>query len=364
MKSLKLKIGGIILIFLCLFLFSRQQSYAQKELVKFLSTNIEDGKRIIDAWTQPFLTADGVNLNNGWYVSAEPLKLGRFEFRLIGMSCFSPSSERMFNVEDLELTNLRVKPGENLETSTIFGKSGDATTLEMIIDDPANPGQKIILSKFESPSGTGISFLPSFTPQISIGLVKGTEIMVRWLPDINYSGLKRSSWGIGLKHDILQWIPVAEKLPFSVSLIGNYAQTSLSYGGKLLEPAKGITNPDTVSKYDDQGIAFENSAWSVGAAISKKFPVLTIFGGLHVNSSTSTIGLTGNFPVITYNSTSQKEIKNIAGSDIYIKSKNTQFVINAGLRIKMGIMHITLGGNYATNGYYSAILALGIGYFN
>ncbi len=340
---------------------TNQQSYAQKELVKFLSTNIEDGNKIIEAWTQPYLTANGVNLNNGWYVSADPLKLGRFEFRLIGMSCFTPFSERLFNVQDLELSNLKVKSGENLETSTIFGKSGDATTLEMLIDD-SNPGQT---NEFKSPSGTGISFLPSFTPQISVGLIKGTEIMVRWLPDINYSGLKKSSWGVGLKHDILQWIPAAEKLPFSLSLIGNYAQTSLSYGGKLLEPATGITNPDTVSKYDDQGIAFENSAWSAGLAISKKLPVLTIFGGLHVNSSTSTIGLTGNFPVLTYNSTSlQKEITNIEGSKIDIESKNTQFVINAGLRIKMGIMHITFGGNYATNGYYSAILALGIGYFN
>lgn len=187
--------------------------------------------------------------------------------------------------------------------------------------------------------------------------------MIRWVPTIKFNGFKKTNFGVGVKHDILQWIPSAEKLPISLSVIGTYAESNLALDGELLSPAEGVANP-APADYESQSIEYDNSAWSIGLIMSKKLPVLTVFGGVQLSNSKTALSLRGPYPVVTLNTTSaQKEIANLI-NPVKIESKNNQFGINGGLRIKMGIMHITVAGTYAPSGYSSVFLAWGIGYFN
>ncbi|MBC8146882.1 MAG: hypothetical protein H8E98_02720, partial [Bacteroidetes bacterium] len=246
---------------------------------------------------------------------------------------------------------------------TIFGDKDGATSSFIISSKNPVTNTMDSLGIIESPNGTGLSFLPGFTPQINLGLFKGTEVMVRYIPNVKIGNFERTGFGVGIKHDIFQWIPVVKEMPISVCFVGTYSKSNLTMKSNILAPHVGIPNPSPAD-YTTQSIEFNNSGWSSGVAISKKLPVLTFFGGLHFSHSTSSIGLYGPYPILLPNSTTGAiETSNLI-DPIDIESKHNQFGINGGMRIKMGIMHLTLSGCYAPGGYSSATLAWGIGWFN
>ncbi|MCF8296392.1 MAG: hypothetical protein K9J13_02510 [Saprospiraceae bacterium] len=363
MKTKKIKSLKKVLTFVAL-LFFAQTVHSQQELTKFLNSSLDDGNKLMEAWASPFLKASGVNLNNSWYVSAEPLKSGRFEIRLIGMASFAPEKDKSFDVTSLGLSGSMQPIGTITETPTIFGdKDGDAASFAISAPNP-NGGAPIPLDTMMSPLGTGLSFLPGFTPQLSVGIYKGTEVMVRWLPKIEIGDFKRTGFGVGIKHEILQWIPAAKELPISVSFIGTYAKSDLSMTSEMVSPDPNLPNDANPPDYTTQSLEFSNSGWSAGLAISKKLPIITFFGGLHFTSSKSTLGLYGPYPLALPNSSTGAIETNNVVDPIDLEAKHNQFSINGGMRLKIGIMHLTLSGNYAPGGYSSATLAWGIGWFN
>ena len=60
--------------------------------------------------------------------------------------------------------------------------------------------------------------------QASVGLVKGTELSMRYSPNLSLGDAGTFGlWGVGLKLGVSEWIPVIEKIPvFHFSLIGGY----------------------------------------------------------------------------------------------------------------------------------------------
>ena len=329
MKTKKTKLIQTILTIATILLFT-QNVKSQDELTRFLNPNIEDANKLVEAWTQPFLAASGVNLTNSWYVCAEPLNLGRFEIRLIGMSSFASMEDKSFKVSELGLTNLELQSGTPDQTPTIFG--GNKDNVASLIVSANNPltNNMDSIGSFKSPNGTGLTFLPAFTPQINLGLFKGTEIMVRYIPEITYGDFTRTGFGVGIKHDILQWIPLAKEAPVSFSFVGTYGKSNLKINTTILKPQEGIPNPNPAD-YTTQSIEFKNAAWSAGLAVSKKLPVLTFFGGLQLSSSTSSIGLYGPYPVVAPNNSGNIETTNLI-DPINLEVKHTQFGMNAGMR--------------------------------
>ncbi|HPT03891.1 MAG TPA: hypothetical protein PLG86_02010, partial [Bacteroidales bacterium] len=99
---------------------------------------------------------------------------------------------------------------------------------------------------------------------------------------------------------------------------------------------------------------------------SKKLSVITLFGGLHLSGSKSSLAMDGAYPIIAYKQTGytyEKVIDHVI-KPIDLDVTKTQFGINAGFRLKLAIVSLTLSGNYAPGGYSSATFALGLGYFN
>lgn len=60
------------------------------------------------------------------------------------------------------------------------------------------------------PEGSGINISPLPIAQLSLGLIKGTELMVRGFPKFEVEGYKAGYFWVGIKHDIKQWIPFYE----------------------------------------------------------------------------------------------------------------------------------------------------------
>jgi hypothetical protein len=101
-------------------------------------------------------------------------------------------------------------------------------------------------------------WVPLFAPQVTIGRFKGLSGTLRWFPEIDISDYgKTQFFGWGLTWGVNT---VAPELPVDIA-VGYFAQSL------------------------DVGTILDTDASSLFAAVSKSYPMVTVYGGLAVESS-------------------------------------------------------------------------------
>ena len=375
MKNKYLTIPIKLLIIVYLFCSFSIKVDAQDQFAQFLTNGTQDVNKLVKAYSSPMLKAIGNDFNNGWYTTADPLNLGRFDLRFIGTASFCPKNEQTFNLANLHLNYIKPAQGSSESFPTIFGKENSASQVMIYASTPGTTDTMKVTRTLKIPT-SGVNFFPAVTPQLNIGLIKGTELMIRFCPKVKVpvnkdESLYTSLWGIGIKHDIKQWIPGINHLPFSLSAIGAITKANLYMDGPILEPSdyesgENLRNLYPTDDYNAQKVKYNVTSWNIGVAASKKLSVITLFGGLHLSGSKSSLAMDGAYPIINYKQTGytyEKVIDHVI-KPIDLDVTKTQFGINAGFRLKLAIVSLTLSGNYAPGGYSSATFALGLGYFN
>src|SRR3989337_3675684 len=160
------------------------------------------------SYSKPLATYVGTFFNSGAYYSAELPETFRFKFSIIGMYSSIPDGQKTFTPNsDLEgYTNLGT-------TSTFVGEKGGLYL-----------GPQGFLTY---PAGFNVSSIPSGVYQIA-GSYYGTELLLRFFPNLKFSDVETGFWGIGVKHNISQWIP---DLPLDIALQILYNNFDLEYVG-------------------------------------------------------------------------------------------------------------------------------------
>ncbi len=335
---------------------------AQKDMVQFLAAGKEDANKFADYYAKPFLNTFGNNMNNGWYSTAEPLKTGRFTITLGATASFIPSDEQSFSIDPSEYTTISTPGNLPVNSPTMFGDIAAPSN----VSARYNNGSSNITFPLNLPEGSGSKMSPLPVIQLSVGLIKNTEVMLRIFPKINVSGYKVGYFGIGLKHDIKQWIPFMSKLPIDLSFIGSYTNASLDIiGGDFLLPQEGVSNPNAMD-YTSQQLNFSSNAWNTNLVISKKFSVLTVFGGFRLSGSKTKVDLMGYYPFTILSNPINPTSKVISHviDPIHLEGSGTQFGINAGVRVKLAFIALFAEGSLVPGGYSSVTAGLNFGFFN
>lgn len=382
-------------------------SQAQSEMGDFVKGGIDDAEKLLNAYASPLGESFGANLNAGWVNTAAPLKAGRFELKLVANVAFVPKVEQTYNLDALGFRNPveRTINGEtaveqwqypNKMAPTIFGSREDAGTLTKTLtyQDPTS-GQTVTeeVANIPLPTGIGFAFNPiAPAPQLSVGLPLGIEIMGRYLPGVNrtidenqvdFSGI----WGLGIKHNIKQWIPGIKKMPFSLSLAVGYSSSQADVsmmttppvapeGAQFADPSLAGTaytgNGIDDASYDGQGVAFRASAWNFNLLASKKVSVLSVYGGLRYAWSRTTFTMKGVYGVAGepfYNPSDTDDPNNgrytLINTDedpIQLDMPLSQVGLVGGFRLKLGFLSLFAEGNYSRFSTVSA--GLGFGWMN
>ena len=87
---------------------------------------------------------------------------------------------------------------------------------------------------FELPGGIAkdlpATAIPAPFVQVGLGLPFKTTIKLRYVPKVNFSSKVNANLiGVGLQHDLTQYLGLVGKLPFSVSLFGAYTTSTVDY---------------------------------------------------------------------------------------------------------------------------------------
>ena len=148
------------------------------DLGKVVSYQTENAQMLLKEYVRPYTNALGTDLSNGWYNTAKPHKTLGFDITFTLNTTFVPDAHKTFNPQALDLKGIE---SQSASSPTAMGPNEPGATLSYVenID-----GQDYTLASFDLPKGTGIGFAPAPMLQVGLGLFKGTEVMGRYIPDM------------------------------------------------------------------------------------------------------------------------------------------------------------------------------------
>jgi hypothetical protein len=327
--------------------------WAQGDLDNILRGSAADAKLLATGYVKPMLKAWGAGLNQGWYNTAKPHKFPGFDLTLSVSPVKIPTADQFFEVDNTQLSNnMKLETSHTGSTVAVTGKGQvptmfgpNSTQAGFRLFTPTTPPVAIAGTngRINSPPGVGIKFLPVPIANLGIGLPKGFDLKLRFVPTIDLSKFSSDItgefklFGVGVMHDVKQYIPGIKDLPFDMSAFIGYTSMKLDVGLDASKP--------------DQKATFESTATTIQALISKKIAVLTVYGGLGYNIAKTTLDIKGNYD-LDNNGTAETPLNfNVDGSV-------TGPRMTAGLRLKLAV--ITFHGDYTLQEYSTVTAGFGI----
>ena len=308
-------------------------SYSQSITANtILNEDINQAGKLIEAYFTPMTKSFGLGLNNGWYNTAKPHSLGGFDLTITLNTVIIPNSAKTFNIQD---AGGNIFVSNETEASTIFGNN-DGTEMTYYPGGNGgmiNPQFGFIGGEFNMPGGFNTSIVPIPIIQAGVGLVKKTDLSVRYMPMLNIgNNINVNVFGIGLRHDLLQWIPiVGDAFPMSLALQGGY------------------TNLNTEVKVSGQKTSLNTKATTINLIASRKILMVTGYAGIGYNSTSTTFTSDAKFDL------GGLEFDEKLSIDF---ESNNKFRANLGVRFNITLL--TIQADYTIAEYPTATLGLGV----
>ncbi len=310
-------------------------AWAQGELEELMAGSLQDATKLLDGYTKPALKAFGYGLNQGWYNTAKPHKSFGVDLTISVSAVTIPDSDLFYTIDNNQLTSVdlvsvdgvSVTPGTgSAPVPTIFGPNTPPTF------ENRNTG-----AQFEAAGGAdlkkeiGIQAMPVPIAHLGIGLPKGFDLKIRFVPTVNIGDDARFDlFGVGVMHDVKQYIPGIKNLPFDLSGFVGYTSMKL------------ISDLD-VTAGNNQQAEFKSSATTIQALISKKLSVVTFYGGIGYNIAKTKIAMLGTYEFDDVDEFGYPTTTSVT-DPITLSSDASGVRATAGLRLKLAV--ITLHGDY------------------
>jgi hypothetical protein len=323
--------------------------------------SLSDLNGYVNAYTSPFAKAMPIGLSGGWATTAKTHSTLGFDLTLSTSLIMIPSSEGSVLASSINLPGSFSFADPNAAVPTIRGDKG-MTPPDINIELQAGSQSQTL--PFTSFKGLNMGIVPSAAIQLGFGLPKGTDVMVRFIPDfsgtvnkmvpdgVDVSLEKTGMWGLGVKHDIKQWIPVVSKVPFlQISALVAYSRFNTGFSGGALEVTPSIlgisngTQANNDALWEDQSFKMTTSSFSANLLVGASLPVFQPFIGLGLNRGSFESGFYGTYPIVEINSTNGNlEVNDSEKDPLVVKQKVNNFNFQAGARLKLGpiVFHYAL----------------------
>jgi hypothetical protein len=290
---------------------------------------------LLKAYFSPMGDVIGAGLNNGWFNTAKPHKLGGFDLTMNFNIVNVPSSLLSFNPNDLEGYT-----SSSNQTPSILGEGTGAEIGYNFLNTDS--------LKFKMPNQEfQLQNLPIPTLNLGIGLIKETELNIRYIPNVNYKidiieEGEINLIGLGFKHNLIQWIPLASKFPVDLSI--QAAFTNLNMKFKLKN--------DIIS----QTVELNTLASNYNLIFSKKFLMFTPYISVGYNNASTTLS---NNTSISFGDGIQAVDLDKIQSELNL-SKLNNFNNIVGIRIQLAVLSLHI--SQSLSDYKTTSIGAGISF--
>ncbi len=299
------------------------QATAQSNINEILASGIDDAERFTTDYFAPASEGFMYSLSSGWYNTADAKPLGGFEISIIGnMASYKNKGDKMaFELNTADYDNLKFSDGS--ASKLVSSALGDIEGVGVYVED----GNGLLRQDIELPTGLAsedINFVPSAFVQVGVGLIKGTELKVRFLPKVSTDEYKMGMYGFGIQHELTKHLPADKVLPVAISAVIGYTHLDGSYD---------FTNSNIVDG-EDQKLEVGVNTWVFQAVVSTKLPIINFYGGLGYLSGSSTTDVLGTYRVRS------GPFQQTYVDPFSIEKKANGVTANLGAKLKLGFFRL------------------------
>lgn len=313
----------------------------------FLRAGAEDGSKLIKSYLEPVVLGFSYGMANSWYNTAKTHETLGFDLTISGNLTNVPGTAEYFTFDATEYQYV-TSTGETNQIPTIMGPA-ESNGAELTFSYYDETTGKTIEGSYR-PTGLGFkeqfgyNVVPSPMIQLGVGTFINTDIIIRYTPQIKYGDFKTSVFGLGIKHDLMQWfVKDDKKRPVDIAILGAFSGFDNVYDMSQV----GLTG-------QNQETLFNINNWTVQGIVSKKISVLTLYGSFGYSGISSELSIKGTYivedendPTTTFTVT----------DPVSVNYKENSFRGTGGLMLKLSV--ITLHADYTWQKY--SIVSAGIG---
>ncbi len=275
-----------IIVVLSLFVATQVSNAQELESILIAA---DDASKLTEGYINPIMKGLMYSMNGGWYTTAKTHKKLGFDITINANASFVPDADKMFAFLPSDYSFVSLPNGES-ELPTVMSENSNETTVDVSV--PVGDGTFKVAS-FSMPGGITsdlpLNAVPTPMVQIGVGLPFKTDIKVRYVPTVNFdNSVEASLIGLGLQHDLTQYLGPIDRLPLSVSILAAFSNMDVTY---FIEDSSSI---DGVSVTNGEAV-FEVKTWTVQAIGSLDFKIITLYGSVGYNHGSSSIKLKGNY---------------------------------------------------------------------
>jgi hypothetical protein len=366
------KVTLIVSTLLLISLAGVQNAAAQfDDAGEILRSGTNDANLLLQEYLKPFANGFGADLNSGWISSARPYRTLGFDLRISAGVAIVPTGDRSFNVDELNFENLE-RVGGPAEAQTAFGEDVAGPEMGIFGTNPVT-GLRQEITRFTMPEGTGYPFVPAPMIQGTVGIIKDTDISLRYMPTVTVEDINTSLFGFGVKHGLNQWLPGGSVLPVDLSVQLGYTKLTSDFGFEVNpEEGQDIYNPyaGNPSLWEGQSIDMEATGFTGNILVGKNLPIISIYGGIGFQTSEMTLNSPGSYPVTVFNEdydpldgseeTRQKIIERLDEPiNLSFDGSNSIHAL-AGFRLRLSLL--TISGSYTLSNYPVANIGVGLSF--
>jgi hypothetical protein len=358
---------------------------AQDDISNIFKAGVADLNKVANGYLTPAGNSFAAGLGTNWFNTAEVHKPFGFDLTVGVGVVQAPTADQMFSLSGL--TNL--KPNDPTVTQApTFAGSGKGVELNLMqpqtlsngTSNPLYPGK---ITSFTTPAGIS-QYIPTASIQFTLGLPFINDVSVRYVPKVSVSGFDVSMWGVGIKHNFKQWIPVVKALPFDASVLVAYNKFDLKYAfptSAQITPAMLVgtsySYDPTTTDYTKQGMNISADAMTASIIVSKKLFFITPYAAIGITKTSFNLTMAGNYPLLGNPKT---EVVNIGGTDqtvpVYrdgkpvmeindmtdpIKINSSEVMPNATVGFRMKLLWVlSLHAQYTFQKYPTASVGFGV----
>lgn len=351
------KLSFLLIVSVLLLMIQVSPAVAQLgDIGEVLRAGAEDAEKITRAYLKPLPSGFGSDINSGWTTKAKPHKTLGFDLQVRGALSFIPESDQTFDLNDLTLQNVHAADRDQTISPTVGGD--DEFGPEVIVEDEGDE-----VAQFNLPKGSGYSFVPAPMVQAGVGVVKNTDVIVRFVPEVKLDDSKFNMYGFGLKHGLNQWFPGGKLLPVDISILGGFTNINLSSTFDLQPEEGAIPNPENpeaaTANFDNQKGDVSLNTFTLKALVGKNLPFISVYGGVGYETSTMDLDMTGNYPVsASYNGIEMYDV--VQDPFSYHANGQNKFSMLGGVTLKMAYFH--LFGEFTLAKYSTVNAGIGISF--
>jgi len=239
------------------------------DLKKVLDASAADAQLLANAYISPVGQSLTQGLNTGWASSAKTHKKLGFDITIGTALPSVPDAAKTFNTADLGLKQLNPSAPT---ASTVFGPKNTATFTENI------SRKSIKLPGFEE--DLIMNAMPVPYIQAGVGLFFDTDLIVRYVPKVKVKGLEVDVFGVGIKHNLMQYFGIIDKLPLNVSALASFTKLNGAY---------------ELNAASNQKVSLGADTFMVQALASIDFSIISVVGGFGYGKGDANIQLLGDY---------------------------------------------------------------------